>query len=162
MRRPAPPASLLFAFTAVLAIGAAPAAGCGGGGETSSTTTTTSSGGAGGSGGSGGAAPQPDVVCVSSPSPAPFAGTDDCPAPAPGTADTLDEALAAGGIDRCHVRLLPDDVALSGWPTEMLFDKHRLPDFTPLHRGPLRLPAYARETRGWLDAAVDSDGPVSG
>jgi hypothetical protein len=163
MRRPAPSASLLSIFTVVLALGAAHAAGCGGGGETMGTSSSTSSGSGGtggGAGGTGGA--PPDVVCVTSPAAAPFAGTDDCPAPQPDNPDTLDEALAAGGIDRCHVRFLPDDVALSGWPAEMLFDKHRLPDFTPLHRGPLRLPAYARETRGFLDAAAGSANPVSG
>jgi hypothetical protein len=129
---------------------------------TSSSSASSGTAGSGGGGGSGGGAPQADKLCVTGPTAAPFAGTDDCPALQDGVPDTLDEALAAGGLDRCHVRFLPEDVALSGWAPEMLFDKHRLPDFTPLHRGPLRLPAYARETRGWLDAAVASDGPVSG
>ena len=162
------PAALLAA-----SLGLAHAAGCGGGGETQPVTTTTTSGqggqggshtgGAGGTsdGGAGGAAPKTDLVCVSSPVPGPFPGTDDCPAAIAGVADALDAALAAGSIDRCLVRFLPDDVALSTWPDEMLFDKHRLPDFTPLHRGPLRLPGYARETRGFLDEATGSASPVS-
>jgi hypothetical protein len=162
-------ASLLAAV-----LGLAHAAGCGGGADTQSTSSTTtaqgghggeatsSATGSGGSGGAGGAAPVTDLVCVSSPVPAPFPGTDDCPAAVPGVADALDAALAAGSIDRCQVRLLPSDVALSTWPDEMLFDKHRLPDFTPLHRGPLRLPGYARETRTFLDDATSSESPVSG
>ena len=105
--------------------------------------------------------PPMDVVCVSSPMPASFAGTDACPAPMAAAPDALDAALTAGGIDRCHVRLLPSDVALSGWPTAQLVDAHRLPDFTPLHLGPLRLPAYGRETAAWLDAAAISTTPVS-
>jgi hypothetical protein len=142
----------------------------GGGAQASSGAGAT--GGAAASGGTGaaagtdagggpGGAPPSSVLCVSSPVPAPFAGSDDCPAPQPAAPDTLDEALAVGGVDRCHVRFLPEDVSRSTWPTEVLFDKHRLPDFTPLHRGPLRLPAYARETRGWLDAAITSKAPVS-
>jgi hypothetical protein len=98
---------------------------------------------------------------VSSPVPAPFAGTDACPANTPGVADTLDEALQTAGLTRCEVRLLPDDVALSGWPPEVLVDKRRLADFTPLHLGPLRLPAYGRETASWLDAAVEGIHPAS-
>jgi hypothetical protein len=127
-------------------------------------TSSTSSAGGGGSAGSGGEGGQVPIgqVCVESPVASPFAGTDDCPAPVPAVADTFDAALASGGLDRCKVRLLPEDVALSGWPATMLVDKRRLPDFTPLQRGPLRLPAYARETRTWLDAAVASSNPVSG
>ncbi|MFT3765544.1 MAG: hypothetical protein QM820_08525 [Minicystis sp.] len=163
MRRRSAPFALVTAAVFALALGAVHAAGCGGG-ETMASTTTTGTGGTGGgsaTGGTGGGTPPADTLCISSPVASPFAGTDDCPAPQPGTPDTLDEALTAGGIDRCHVRLLPEDVALSGWPEEMLIDRHRLPDFTPLHRGPLRLPAYARETRGWLDAAVAGKSPVS-
>jgi hypothetical protein len=102
---------------------------------------------------------------VSSPKAAAFAGTDDCPAEVPGVADAIDEALAKGGIDRCKVRFLPSDVKLatkSGWKEADLFDVRRLADFTPLHRGPLRLPAYGRETASWLDAAAGSKSPVSG
>jgi hypothetical protein len=101
------------------------------------------------------------MYCVSSPAAAPMPGTDDCPAPLPIATDTFDAALAAGGLDRCHVRLLPEDVALSGWPTLMLVDAHRLPDFAALQRGPLRLPGYARETRDWLDAALAGATPVA-
>lgn len=153
----------LLASLAALASMLAPAAGCGDGSETppittsgsgGAITTTTSVGGSGG-------APL-EAPCVTSPASATFAGTDDCPAAVPASADTLDEALAAGDLDRCKVRFLPADVSLSGWPDEMLFDKHRLPDFTPLHRGPLRLPGYARETQGFLDAALGSAGPISG
>jgi hypothetical protein len=160
--RSAPSAFVATLAAGVLALGLAQGAGCSGGDAPTTTTasSSTGTGSGGGTGGSGGA-PPPPPVCVSSPIAAPFAGTDDCPAPQPDAPDTLDEALAAGGIDRCHVRLLPEDVSLSGWAPEMLFDKHRLPDFTPLHRGPLRLPAYARETRGWLDAAVSSKSPVT-
>ena len=124
------------------------------------TSPATGSGGAGGAG-TGGQGGTGLELCVSSPSPAAFAGTDDCPAPIPAEKDTFDDALAAGGLDRCHVRLLPEDVALSGWPEEMLVDAHRLPDFAALQRGPLRLPAYGRETAGWLDAAAASKNPVS-
>lgn len=166
--RPALAATLLAA-----SFGIAHGVGCGGGGETPPATTSTASGegGHGGattastgtarSGGAGGSLPPPDQECVTSPSPAPFPGTDDCPAAKPGAADTLDEALAMGSIDRCQVRFVPEDVELSTWPSEVLFDKHRLPDFTPLHRGPLRLPGYARETRAFLDAALASTRPVS-
>ncbi|APR87650.1 hypothetical protein A7982_12999 [Minicystis rosea] len=125
-------------------------------------TSAGGAGGTGGTGGTGGVVPPHDMVCVDAPVPSPFAGTDDCPAPQPDAPDALDEALAAGDIDRCRVRLLPEVVALSGWPEEMLVDRHRLPDFTPLHRGPLRLPSYARETRSFLDTALASASPVSG
>jgi hypothetical protein len=132
------------------------------GGSDAGTDGAGGSGGAsGGAAGGGGGAPGPVLLCVSSPVAAPLAGSDDCPAPQPAIPDALDEALAAGGVDRCQVRILPEDVARSTWPTEVLFDAHRLPDFSPLHRGPLRLPAYARETRGWFDAAMASPTPVS-
>ncbi len=172
------PIASLFAIA--IASGAAACSTDEGGAATSGATTTiattgaggaatTGSGGAGGGsagggqGGSGGA-PSP-LTCVSSPVPTPFAGTDDCPAPVPGVADVLDAALAKGGLDRCKVRFLPSDVELatkSGWKRADLFDVRRLPDFTPLHRGPLRLPAYGRETAAWLDAAAGSKSPVSG
>jgi hypothetical protein len=147
----------LAAISAALVLGLAQLGGCGGGGSTTSGTTTSSSS----SSGTGGDSPAPKVVCASSPVPKPFAGTDDCPAPLPASPDTLDEALAKGGIDRCHVRLLPDDVARSGWPMPMLVDRHRLPDFAALQLGPLRLPAYARETRDHLDGALDGHRPVT-
>jgi hypothetical protein len=109
--------------------------------------------------GSGGAAS--DLVCVTSPSDPPFAGTDDCPAPSVAAADTLDAALAAGGISRCKVQFDPSNVATSGWPTAQLVDKHRLPDFTPLFNGPLRLPGYARNLEGRLNSAMASSSPVA-
>ena len=164
MRRPAAPLlRSVSTIAAWLALGLSHAAGCGGGGEAPASGST---GGAGtsssssGTGGAGGAAPS-ITVCLSSPTPAAFPGTDDCPAPMPAAPDAFDAALTAGGIDRCHVRLLPSDVALSGWPAEVLVDKHRLPDFAALQLGPLRLPGYARETKGWLDAAVQGKHPVS-
>ncbi len=126
--------------------------------QTTSSSGTGASGGGGSGGGSGG---MMDSVCVASPVAAALPGTDDCPAPLPGDADAFDAALAAATITRCSVRFWPDHVALSGWPSDMLFDKRRLPDFTPLHRGPLRLPGYARETRSWLEAAGASAHPVS-
>jgi hypothetical protein len=154
-----------IAAAALLALGLSLAAGCGGNGQapaggTAGSTSGTSSSSSGGSGGAGGSAPSMSV-CISSPKPMPFPGTDDCPAPMPAQPDAFDAALTAGGIDRCHVRLLPSDVALSGWPSEVLADKHQLPDFAALQLGPLRLPGYARETKGWLDAAVQGKNPVS-
>ncbi len=141
--------------------GASPSSGSGSTTGAGGTSSTTGAGGqGGGTGGQGGSVPV-GQVCATSPVAAPFAGTDDCPAPLPDKSDTFDAALSQGGLDRCHVRFLPEDVALSGWPSAMLVDKRRLPDFTPLQRGPLRLPAYARETRGWLDAAVASSSAVS-
>src|SRR5262245_8163112 len=77
---------------------------------TSTSTGAAGAGGSGGTGGAGGAAK--DEICVESPQAAPFAGTDDCPAPVPDQADTFDAALAAGDLDRCGVRLLPEDVSL--------------------------------------------------
>lgn len=147
------------AASLAIAFGLATSAGCGGGsaapgtGGGSSSSSTT--GGAGGSG------PPMHLVCQSSPAAAPFGGSDACPAPMPPALDALDEALAAGGLDRCNVRFLQSDVSLSGWSSKVLLDKHRLPDFTPLHAGPLRLPAYGRETRAMLDAALDGKAPVS-
>jgi hypothetical protein len=164
---------LPIGFTLLALASGVAAASCGGSpatstssGATAGTAGTGAAGGTAGSGGTGGESTgtggAPGVeVCVSSPMPAAFPGTDDCPAPMPAAADTFDDALAKGGLDRCHVRLLPDDVALSGWPDPMLVDKHRIPDFAALQLGPLRLPGYARETRDWLDAAVKSKSPVS-
>jgi hypothetical protein len=40
-------------------------------------------------------------------------------------------------------------------------DPLRLPFFDALHRAPLRLPAFARETVGWLDETLDGPAPVS-
>src|SRR5689334_104941 len=79
--------------------------GCSGAGQATSHSTSGagggsggSGGGTGGSGGSGGTGGAPaDKVCVSSPKPAAFPGTDDCPAPEPAAADTFDDALTAGG-----------------------------------------------------------------
>jgi len=79
----------------------------------------------------------------------------------PSALDTFDAALAAGGLDRCQVRLLPEDVARSGWADDVLVDKRRLPDFAALQRGPLRMPSYGRETAAWLDDALASAHPVS-
>lgn len=126
-----------------------------------SSTSTGGGGGGGGMGGAGGGAPM-DISCVSSPKPAPFPGTDDCPAPSPAAADLFDAALTNGGTDRCHVRLTAADVALSGWGAKYIPDPRALPHFGALHIGPLRLPAYARETSGFLDAAMASKTPVSG
>ncbi len=128
---------------------------------TSSSITTTSTGTAttsSSSSGTGGGAS--DSVCVSSPAEVPFGGTDLCPTEMPATPDTLDASLAKGGLTRCKVALAEGDVALSGWPTEMLIDKHRLPDFTPLHRGPLRMPAFARRLEGTLNGAAATTSPV--
>lgn len=100
-------------------------------------------------------------VCVSAPPPAPFGGTGDCVSPSAPTRDTLDEALATAGIDRCRAGFDRDTLALSELPEPQIFDRRRLPDFTPLHRGPLRMPAYARATRDALDGAIASKSPVS-
>src|SRR5215831_15328946 len=124
--------------------------------STSSSSSSTS--GSGGTGGSGGGTVV-DQVCVTSPTPKPFAGTDACPANKRVMADALDDALAAGGIDRCQVRFDPVDTMESNWPD--LTDKRRLPDFAPLHLGPLRLADYARETRDFLRDAASSKNPVS-
>ncbi|MFO0619201.1 MAG: hypothetical protein U0414_41815 [Polyangiaceae bacterium] len=145
---------LALALALVACSNDASTASTGPGGASASSSASTGMGGTGGAG--------PDIVCVSSPVAAAFAGTDACPAAAPGSADALDAALAVDGLTRCDVKLAPEDVALSGWPANMLIDAHRLPAFTPLHLGPLRLPAYGRETADWLDAAAASSAPVSG
>jgi hypothetical protein len=76
-------------------------------GSPSTASSASGSGGeGGGAGGSGGVAAL--EVCVSSPEPAAFPGTDDCPAPMPQEADALDAALAVGELDRCGVRLRPE------------------------------------------------------
>ena len=156
--RSLPLSLLLFGALALLA------AGCGdessqASGPSSSSSSGGGAGGTGGAGGAGGASSAP--LCVSAPTPAPFAGTDSCPSAQNGVADALDNALAAEGLTRCDVRLLPEDIALSGWAPAMLVDKRRLPDFTPLQRGPLRLPAYGRESAAWLDSAAKSKNVVS-
>jgi hypothetical protein len=79
----------------------------------------------------------------------------------PGKDDTLDAALAKGGIGRCDVHLYEQDMLASGEPGYLIKDPHQLPDFGPLQEGPLRLPGYARETASFLDAAVASKNPVS-
>jgi hypothetical protein len=132
---------------------------CGGGDQHEAQSASGSSSSGGGTGGSGGG-PVVDKVCVKSPTPAPFAGTDACPANKPKTPDAFDDALSAGGIDRCQVRFDPADTMLSNWPD--LTDDRRLPDFAPLHLGPLRLADYARETRDFLRGAASSKNPVSG
>ncbi len=95
--------------------------------------------------------------CVTSPTPAPFP-SGACPVPKPATADSVDEALALVGLDRCTFAFDPKQVPASGWD---LKDKRRLPDYEPLLLAPLRLPAYGRETAQWLDDAVASDRPVA-
>jgi hypothetical protein len=128
------------------------------GGDTSTSTASSSSSTTSASG-TGGGAPVLDV-CVTSRTAAPFGGSDACPAALP-PADSLDQALASRSLGRCDVRFDDANVALSGWPTPMLFDAHRLPDFTPLHHGPLRLVPYGRDLAGGLDESLASDAPVS-
>ncbi len=131
--------------------------------STSSTSAASTSSGTGGeagkdAGGGGGAS---HLVCVSTPAPAPFGGTSQCPAPLPSASDALDAALAKGGISRCDVHLFVQDMLASGEPGYIIQDPHQLPDFAALQEGPLRLPGYARETAAFLDAAVASKNPVS-
>jgi hypothetical protein len=152
--------ALLVLGTAALAASCSDADAIAPVGASSSTSAGTGGSGGTGEGGAGGEVSD-GRVCVSSPVPAAFAGTSACPAPLPEAEDTFDAALAAGGIGRCDVHLFPEDVALSGWPEEMLVDKRRLPDFTALQEGPLRLPGYARETAKWLDDAAAGATPVS-
>lgn len=151
-------------FAALLTGIALPACSGDDGTSGASITDPAGSGGAGGggAGGEGGAGGAPSgEVCVSSPKAAPLPGNDGCPSPEPDVPDAFDDALAVGGLTRCDVRLPPEQIALSGWSEAMRIDKRRLPDFTPLQLGPLRLPGYARETAAWLDAAAASKAPVS-
>ncbi len=148
---------------ALLAIGGVvigiTAQGCSEPGGATSTTTSASSASATSSG-AGGGAPS-DRLCMSSPPQLPPPGTDACPTDEPAK-DTLDAALLAGGLaSRCLVQLRDADVAKSGWPSAMLVDAHRLPDFTPLYHGPLRLPSYARDLESSLASAVASTSPVA-
>lgn len=132
-------------------------------GPVSSSSGTGGSGGTGGAGGSGGGGGNglSSEVCSGTPTASPFPGTDDCPSAQNGVADALDNALAPEGLTRCDVGFAASDLALSGLPSAMLVDKRRLPDFTPLHRGPLRMPGYGRESADWLDTAAQSKHPVS-
>lgn len=134
-------------------------------------------GGKGGSGGSGGtpsdagdsgdapsdsgndAGPTLAAVCVKSPVAAAPVGDATCPAPTPGVADALDDALAKAGIDRCKYGF--SDATMAIWKPIFADDKYQLPSFRPLHQGLLRAPAFVKETEAWLDAALDGEQAVS-
>ena len=70
-----------------------------------------------------------------------------------------DEALAKAGVDRCTYGF--SDSTMSIWKTIFEDDAYQLPVFRPLHRGLLRLPAYAKETESALAAALDGEQAVS-
>jgi hypothetical protein len=100
-----------------------------------------------------GAAP----ACVKSPVAASFP-TGACKVPLPPAKDTLDEALAVIGRDRCTTRLDLANVAVGLMNPK---DPRTMPDFTALLEYPLRIPGWGAETAKWLDDAVASDMPVS-
>jgi hypothetical protein len=74
--------------------------------------------------------------------------------------DLLDRALRAVGLSRCDL-VFPDERVERLAGPAAAHDPLRLPFFDALHRAPLRLPAFARETVGWLDEVMDSEAPVS-
>lgn len=145
---------VVFALAAAAALGLASSTGCGKDSPTPPAETDT---------GVDEVATDADVDagpvagCVTSPAPAPFP-TGACAVPKPGVADSVDEAMAKLGLDRCTWAFDPKEVPSSGWN---LKDKRRLPDYEPLLMAPLRLPAYGRETAQWLDDAAASDRPLA-
>jgi len=137
-----------------------------GGGGTSSGGSGGSAGDAGDAGGTGGgdgdagdSGPTLAAVCVKAPVPAAPVGDAACPAPKPGVADALDDALGKAGIDRCKYGF--SDATMAIWKPIFADDKYQLPSFRPLHQGLLRAPAFVKETETWLDAALDGEQAVS-
>ena len=90
---------------------------------------------------------------------APWAGTDECPAPVPAAKDGFDDALAVQGLTRCDLKF-GATANLSGFPPAST-DSYRLPDYDALHLGPLRLPSWARESTTWLSEALDGPTPAT-
>lgn len=138
---------------------------CGGDEGGSGTPSQGGSGGsAGATGGSGGVAgsdggPVLEPVCVKSPTPAAWPGDATCPVPTPGVLDSLDDALAEAGVDRCKYGF--SDETMSIWKPIFEDDEYQLPVFRPLHLGLLRIPAYAKQTEGWLASALEASSAVS-
>ena len=95
--------------------------------------------------------------CVKSPVATPFP-SGACKVPLPPAKDTLDEALAIIGRDRCSTRL---DLAHVSIGLMNPNDPRTMPDFKALLEYPLRIPGWGAETAKWLDEAVASDTPVS-
>ncbi len=98
-------------------------------------------------------------VCVKAPTPAAWPGDATCPAPVPGVADALDDALGQAGVDRCSYGFSDDTMSI--WKPIFADDKYQLPVFRPLHLGLLRLTGYAKESEAWLAQSIDEKESVS-
>lgn len=132
----------------------------GGGSSSTGGSGGSDAGGTGGTAGEAGDVVQPlAAVCVKSPAVAPPAGDAACPAKKPAAADALDDALGKAGIDRCGYGF--SDATMAIWKPIFSDDAYQLPSFRPLHQGLLRIPAFAQETEGYLDAALDGKQTVS-
>lgn len=132
----------------------------GGGSASTGGSGGSDAGGTGGTAGEAGDVVQPlAAVCVKSPAVAPPAGDAACPAKKPAAADALDDALGKAGIDRCGYGF--SDATMAIWKPIFADDAYQLPSFRPLHQGLLRIPAFALETEGYLDAALDGKQTVS-
>lgn len=132
----------------------------GGGSASTGGSGGADAGGTGGTAGEAGDVLQPlAAVCVKSPAVATPAGDAACPAKKPAAADALDDALGKAGIDRCGYGF--SDATMAIWKPIFADDAYQLPSFRPLHQGLLRIPAFALETEGYLDAALDGKQTVS-
>ncbi|MBI3205962.1 MAG: hypothetical protein HYZ29_30780 [Myxococcales bacterium] len=140
-------------------------AACGGDDDGGGSSSTGGAGGGDAGGTGGGAGEAGDViqplaaVCVKSPAVAAPAGDASCPAKKPAVADALDDALGKAGIDRCGYGF--SDATMAIWKPIFASDAYQLPSFRPLHQGLLRIPGFAQETEGYLDAALDGKETVS-
>lgn len=95
-------------------------------------------------------APSPDLGAAFDPA---------CPIQMPAQPDTLDEALARAGIDRCHFGFSKADWSI--FPPSVHEDPFRLPWFDPVHDYAVRAPPFARELVAELDQAAASPSPVA-
>lgn len=83
-----------------------------------------------------------------------------CPVAKPATPDTFDEALTKAGLDRCTIGYAPKDWSMFG--ASLAKDPYRLPWYDEVHDHAMRVPGFGRALDGSLDAAADSNAPVSG
>ncbi|MBI2892792.1 MAG: hypothetical protein HYY06_04520 [Deltaproteobacteria bacterium] len=87
----------------------------------------------------------------------------DCPNPEPAEPDSLDEALALAGIDRCSAVFTPQEWGYFDNPDlrYLLEDEFRLPIYPIVHDAPLRAPTWARAMSTRMDEDAASDAPVA-
>ncbi len=97
--------------------------------------------------------------CLAALVPALRSGDATCPSPRPRAPDTLDRVLRTVDLTRCDLTIPRE--RLERLLGALAQDRFRLPYYDDLHRAPLRLPAFVRETVQWLDDAATGNALTS-